>query len=86
MNESTQGTGANSRSWPPRNLQELIEWQSEGAGGYNWICKDCIHYEGSTKCGMTVFIAFVGANMSGCIYYSKGRECPHCGRFVRLGG
>lgn len=80
MNEDI-GTSAIKRHYPPRNIQETIEWRSEGAGEFNWKCKDCIHHQGGVSCAMNVFIAFVCANMSNCIYYQKGFKCVHCGKY-----
>lgn len=45
-----------------------------------FICKKCIHYAGKLRCNKSVYIAFVGADMSDCIYYEEGKICKHCGK------
>lgn len=55
--------------------------QSVNMGEDNFLCKNCKHYGGACKCEMGIFIAFVNANMSGCVYYPHGHKCPHCGRY-----
>lgn len=44
-----------------------------------WVCPQCIHYKGKLICEKGIFIAFSGANMSGCCYYNSGKKCHHCG-------
>ena len=56
--------------------------QSQDAFGDNFICKTCQNYKSGCGCGKNIFIAFVGANMSSCIYYLRGKEYPHCGRIA----
>ena len=56
--------------------------QSQDMGGNNFICISCKNSTGGYGCSKGVFVAFVGANMSQCIYYEKGVSCPHCGRNV----
>ena len=60
---------------------EMVK-QSWNMGGDNFVCVSCKNYTGGYSCSKGVFVAFVGANMSGCIYYEKGVSCPHCGRNI----
>ncbi len=64
------------------NLKDEAERQSVNASPDNFICQRCGRYKGKGACAMNVFIAFVGANTSGCCWYEKGKECRHCGRIT----
>jgi len=64
------------------SIEEEIVRQSRDMGEDNFICKTCKHYKGGCKCQQGVFIAFVNANISGCVYHERGRKCPHCGRNI----
>ena len=59
-------------------LKEM-QRQAQGKGEEHFICKSCTEYNGGLNCEKNVFIAFEGANMSGCQFYRWGRICPHCG-------
>jgi hypothetical protein len=59
-------------------LIEVVQRQAPIAGG--WICPMCKNHKGGVGCEANVFIAFVGANMSGCQLYDRGEPCIHCGR------
>jgi len=63
-------------------IAEEIVKQSQGAGWENFVCSVCKNYAGGCVCERGVFIAFEGADVSGCIYQEKGRACPHCGRYI----
>ena len=45
-------------------------------------CSTCCNYKGALKCGKGIFIAFEGANLSGCFGYEEGNKCRHCGRIT----
>ena len=64
------------------SIQGQIVKQSQNMGYHNFICSDCINYDGGCKCKQGIFIAFTGANMSDCRYYQKGTKCSHCGKYV----
>ncbi len=56
--------------------------QSQDCGQDNFICSSCKNYKGSLSCERYCFIAFDGANTSGCRWYRYGKKCPHCGRII----
>ena len=62
------------------SIQEEIARQSQDMGGSSFKCQTCKSHFDHYGCEKGVFVALEGANMSGCIYYERGRECPHCGR------
>ncbi len=62
-------------------LDEMAR-QSQGMSPEKFICATCTKYEGALKCRIGVFIAFKGANMTGCWYYELGRKCLHCGKMT----
>jgi len=60
---------------------EMIR-QSQDLKPEAFICKRCLSYEGSLKCAKGVFIAFTGANLSGCNWFQVGIKCIHCGKMT----
>lgn len=60
------------------SLDAAMRNQSPTPGG--WICPECINYKGRIICSKGVLICFAGANMSGCLYFEKGKVCIHCGK------
>ena len=64
------------------NIGDEIYKQSIDMGWDNFICHDCSNYEEGCKCIKGIFIAFTGANMSGCRYFEKGHKCKHCGKIT----
>jgi len=71
----TMGTWVASNS-----IEDVIQRQSQNMSWCNFICSECGNYGGGCICNKGVFIAFTGANMSGCLYFRKGNICPHCGK------
>ena len=65
---------------PHNSIASEIVAQSQRMSAENFICESCVNYQGKLVCSKGVFIAFVGANMSGCFGYVKGHKCRHCGR------
>ncbi len=49
------------------SLQDEIWRQSAGIEPYNFICRSCVNHKGGCGCEKGVFIAFEGANTTGCI-------------------
>lgn len=66
--------------YPYASIGKELERQSVAMGGDNFICVDCKFHKDGYGCEKNVFVAFVGANMSGCRFYERGVKCPHCGR------
>ena len=64
------------------DIREEIARQAQDAFVYNFSCKTCMNYKGRCCCEKNVFIAFEGANMSGCANYIEGKKCQHCGRIT----
>ena len=64
------------------DIRSEIAKQSVDMGWDNFPCSSCKNYMGGCGCEKGVFIAFEGANLSGCIYQDKGKACPHCGRYI----
>jgi hypothetical protein len=58
--------------------EEMIK-QSQNMCFVNFLCASCKNYQGKLVCSQGVFIAFEGANLSGCRFYIKGQKCPKCG-------
>ena len=48
--------------------------------GPDFRCERCVHYEGSCKCDLNVFIYAVGVDMSACWGFEEGITCRHCGK------
>ncbi len=53
-------------------IGDAIWRQSQNASPDNFICIRCRNYELNLRCAQNVFIAFVGANLSGCVYFQAG--------------
>ena len=64
-----------------KNISLEVERQSQNTTIDNFLCQHCIYYKGSLVCENGVFIAFQGANVSGCRFYQCGTKCPHCGLY-----
>ena len=64
------------------NALDEIGGQSKDVETWVFCCDTCRNYRGNLVCSKGVFIAFKGANLSGCIYYVGGKECRHCGRIT----
>ena len=63
-------------------INEIIYQQSQGMGEDNFLCARCRNYEESLTCNKRIFIAFKGANMSGCLDFESGCKCIHCGKIT----
>ena len=63
-------------------IMEEITRQSQNVRPENFICATCKYHTDGYGCQKGVFVAFQGANMSGCGWYELGKPCPHCGRMV----
>ncbi len=64
------------------SIADEIYKQSQGMDMGTFKCATCKNYKGGCCCEKWMFIAFEGANLSGCQFYEMGRKCPHCGRIV----
>lgn len=62
------------------SLGKEIVRQSQDIQPDNFICNECKNYHGALSCEKGIFIAFEGANLSGCPYFSPGRKCRYCGK------
>ncbi len=64
------------------SIRTEIEKQSQNMSWDNFLCSICKNYQGKLICLKGVFIAFTGANMSGCYYFEGGRLCKRCGKYT----
>jgi len=65
-----------------RNIINEIQRQSQGIETWTFVCDICQNYKDNLVCSKGVFIAFKGANLSGCFEFQGGKKCNHCGRIT----
>lgn len=62
-----------------------MQKQSQNVKPENFICEQCVSYDGGVGCKQNIFIAFKGANMVNCCFFEPGMKCPHCGKRFKGG-
>ena len=58
-----------------RTMQDVMAEQYPTMDG--WVCPNCQNHRGGLNCKKNIMICWVGANMSGCIYFIKEKRRTH---------